>query len=174
MRQVRGFDLRRNEAATAGLDREAIVELTRRATESTFYSDSLTAEQVAANDRIPAMGGDAFVAAAGAPHQHLAAAFAAGRPAGFMIATRHAADELELDWLMVDPSAHGSGLAATLMTEGLAWLGMDRPIWLTVLRHNERAIRFYRKFGFEIDRETELVRTVPSWVMRRPPLEPAR
>ena len=52
---------------------------------------------------------------------------------------------------MVHPSAHGSGLAAALMAEGIDWLGADRPMWLTVIQHNQRAIRFYRKFGFEID-----------------------
>ncbi len=37
------------------------------------------------------------------------------------------------------------------------------------IRHNERAIRFYRKFGFEVDTAAELNRPVPSWIMRRKP-----
>ena len=164
---MQDLEFRRNEAAAAGVKPEAVVELTRRATRSTFYKDGLTAEQVAANERIPQLGGEAFVAAAQSRDQHLAAAFGSGRLAGFVIATRHGDDDLELDWLMVDPSCHGNGLAAALMAEGMNWLGADRPIWLTVLRHNQRAIHFYRKFGFEIDEETILNRPVPSWVMRR-------
>ena len=51
----------------------------------------------------------------------------------------------------------------------MAWLGTDRPMWLNVVQHNGRALRFYRRFGFEIDRETRLDRAIPLHVMRRPP-----
>lgn len=163
------IEIRKGSEAAARLEPSAIVELTEWATRATFYTDRLTAEQIEANQRIPPMSGPAVLGAANAGHQHLAAAFEGGHLAGFMIATRHAPDSLELDWLMVHPRQHGSGLAAALMTEGISWLGADRPIWLTVIRHNERAIRFYRKFGFEIDRTAELNRPVPSWIMRREP-----
>lgn len=160
--------IRRNSEATAGLEPGDAVELTERATRATFYTDRLTDEQVAANKRIPQLAGQVFFDAAVSEAQHLAAAFANGRLAGFMIATRHGSDDLELDWLMVDPERHGSGLAASLIEEGLAWLGPERPIWLTVIKHNQRAIRFYRRFGFEIDADVELGRIVPTWIMRRP------
>ena len=68
---------------------------------------------------------------------------------------------------MVHPDQHGSGLAAALMAEGTEWLGADRPMWLTVIQHNHRAISFYRKFGFEIDRTAILDRPVATWIMRR-------
>jgi ribosomal protein S18 acetylase RimI-like enzyme len=167
------IEVRRNREAAARLEPGAVVALTEQATRATFYTNGLTAEQIRANERIPPLGGQAFLEAASAEHQHLAAAFDAGRLAGFMIATRHAADDLELDWLMVHPQQHGSGLAAALMAEGIYWLGEDHPIWLTVIRHNERAIRFYRKFGFEIDRTAKLDRAVPTWIMRRKPVRRA-
>ena len=40
-------------------------------------------------------------------------------------------------------------------------------MWLNVVRHNERAIRFYRKHGFEIDPEAECPHVMPHWIMRR-------
>ena len=172
LRQVRrigemlAVDVRRNGDALLSLPPE-IVALTEQATRATFYTDGLTTEQVRANGRIPPMSAQAFLDAAVSDHQHLAAAFDAGRLAGFMIATRHAPGDHELDWLMVHPRAHGSGLAAALMIEGMNWLGADRPMWLTVIQHNQRAIHFYRKFGFEIDRTARLDRPVPTWIMRR-------
>ena len=75
------------------------------------------------------------------------------RLAGFVIATVHSEESRELDWLMVDPHFHGRGIADRLMRPAMEWLGIHRPMWLNVVRHNERAIRFYRKHGFEIDLE---------------------
>ena len=155
--------------ATAGLEARDVVELIERATQATFYTERLTAEQVGANRRIPPLGGQVYFEAAESEAQHLAAAFAGERLAGFMIATRHAPEDLELDWLMVDPRYHGTGVAGSLMDAGIAWLGTGRPIWLTVIRHNLRAIAFYRRFGFEIDPTAELNRVVPTWIMRRRP-----
>lgn len=155
-------------AEAAAISPEEVERLTRKATDSTFYGDWLSEEQVEANARIPLLAREVYFQAAQSEHQHLAAAFAGERLAGFMIATRHGPGDHELDWLMVDPEHHGSGLADLLMREGMAWLGMERPMWLTVLRHNERAIRFYRKYGFDIDEGSDLRRAVPSWIMRRP------
>lgn len=159
--------IRRNIEETAGLELGDVVELTERATCATFYTDRLTDEQTAANARIPLLAGDVFFSAAVSDAQHLAAAFVADRLAGFMIATRHGPDDLELDWLMVGPEHHGTGLAGLLMRDRMSWLGLDRPMWLTVIKHNQRAIGFYRRFGFEIDADAELGRTVPTWIMRR-------
>jgi ribosomal protein S18 acetylase RimI-like enzyme len=173
LRQVRpggemlNVEVLRNREALAALAPGSIVALTEQATRATFYHDELTMEQVRANQRIPAISEQACLDAAVSDHQHLAAAFDAGRLAGFMIATRHAPGDHELDWLMVHPDQHGSGLAAALMAEGTEWLGADRPMWLTVIQHNHRAISFYRKFGFEIDRTAILDRPVATWIMRR-------
>ena len=161
--------IRTDREATAGLEARDVVELTDRATRATFYTGRLTAEQVDANRRIAPLSGQVFFEAAASEAQHLAAAFAGERLAGFMIATRHGAEDLELDWLMVDPHHHGTGLAGSLMEAGLNWLGSERDIWLTVIKRNRRAIGFYRRFGFEIDRTAELDRVVPTWIMRRRP-----
>jgi ribosomal protein S18 acetylase RimI-like enzyme len=145
-----------------------ITNLTEAATNATFYRDDLTADEIAANRRVVAISAASCSAAAENGHQHFAAAFAGDRLAGYVIATRHGPDDLELDWLMVHPDQHGSGVAARLMQAGIDWLGADRPIWLNVIRHNERAIRFYRRFGFEIDRDATTSHVVPHWIMRRP------
>jgi ribosomal protein S18 acetylase RimI-like enzyme len=55
------------------------------------------------------------------------------------------------------------------MRHGIGWLGATNPIWLNVIRHNERAIRFYRRFGFEIDPAAKTAHIVPHVIMRRPP-----
>ena len=154
--------------AFARIAAEDVRALTRAATDSTFYRDDLTPEQVADNGRIVSISGPTAEAAARNDHQRFAAAMVGGRFAGFVVATRHGPGDHELDWLMVSPDHHGTPVSRALMAHGMAWLGLDSPIWLTVIRHNERAIRFYRRFGFEIDPATELRRVVPGWVMRRP------
>ena len=147
-----------------------ITRLTQAATDATFYRDGLTDEEVAANRRIATISAPSCRAAAAADHQHFAAAFVEGAFAGYLIATAHAADDLELDWLMVDPRFHGTPVSVALMEAGIAWLGADKPLWLNVIRHNERAIRFYRKFGFEVDPDATTAHVVPHAIMRRPGL----
>lgn len=164
-----GFGLLSGREAFARAGEAGIAALTEAATRATFYREGMDEAQLAANRRIVAISGPTCRAASAAGHQHLAIAFDAdGAPAGYVIATRHGPGDHELDWLMVDPRWHGSGLAAVLMEEGLGWLGRDRPAWLTVIRHNHRAIAFYRRFGFEIDRGAPIERVVPHWIMRRP------
>jgi len=146
-----------------------IVELTRAATASTYYRDDLTDEQVARNHAIVAMSGDTAVAAAIDPLRWVAGGFVRDRLAGFVLSTRHGPDDHELDWLMVHPDFHGTAASRTLMEAGMRWLGLDRPMWLTVLQFNTRAIGFYRRFGFEID-HTAVVKSVhANWIMRRLP-----
>jgi ribosomal protein S18 acetylase RimI-like enzyme len=163
------LEIVRNGEAAARVGPAEVVRLTQAATGATFYHDGLSVEQIEATERVPVLSGEVFFEAAAAEQQHLAAAFDGERLGGFVIATRHAPGDLELDWLMVDPALHGSGLAAMLMEEGLAWLGFDQPVWLTVIRHNQRAIGFYRKFDFAIDETALLARPVPTWIMRRHP-----
>ena len=154
----------------AALDRisaEHITALTEAATEASFYVDGLTAEQVAANRRIVTISAETCLAAAANPGQRFVAAFLRGIFAGYVVATVHATDDLELDWLMVHPDFHGTKVAARLMQAGIDWLGADRPLWLNVIRHNRRAISFYRKFGFEIDPEARTGHLIPHVIMRR-------
>lgn len=146
-----------------------ITALTDRATAATFYKENLSPEQVDANRRVVRIAADTAFAACASAHQFFAAAFVDDRFAGYVISTVHALDDRELDWLMVDPSYHGQGVANVLMQAGMDWLGTDRPMWLNVIRHNERAIGFYRKHGFEIDHGAEIDRVVPHFIMRRHP-----
>ncbi len=148
---------------------EAIVALTDAATRSTYYADWMNAAQRDSIARVVTLAVPACTAAAAGPNGHFIAAFVGGDFAGFVIATLHAEEDRELDWLMVDPRFHGTGVAAALMEAGLAWLGTDRPMWLNLVRHNERARRFYRRFGFETDPATTLDRVIPTDVMRRAP-----
>ena len=154
----------------AALDRVGgndITALTDKATGATFYTDDLTPEQVEANRRVVDIAADTALAAVANAHQLFTGAFVEAEFAGYMIATVHAPDDRELDWLMVDPRFHGRGIADALMRAGMDWLGTGRPMWLNVIRHNDRAIRFYRKHGFEVDYDAEIERIVPHFIMRR-------
>jgi ribosomal protein S18 acetylase RimI-like enzyme len=144
-----------------------VTALTRRATDSTFYAEGLSPEQLASLERVVRISADTALAARASDGQLFTAAFVGGSFAGYMIATVHAPDDRELDWMMVDPAFHGSGVADVLMRAGMEWLGIDRPMWLNVIQHNERAIRFYRKHGFEVDAGTRTDHTVPHFIMRR-------
>jgi ribosomal protein S18 acetylase RimI-like enzyme len=154
-------------AALERIGRIEITALTDNATGATFYTDDLTPEQVEANKRVVSIAADTALAAVANAHQLFTAAFVESEFAGYMIATVHARDDRELDWLMVDPAFHGRGIADALMRAGMDWLGTGRPMWLNVIRHNDRAIRFYRKHGFEVDHDAEIERIVPHFIMRR-------
>ena len=163
-------ELLADRAALARIDSDSVIALTRAATDSTFYGEGLRPDQLARNARVVASSGPTALAAAGNAHQHFVAAFVDGRFAGFVIATLHGPDDRELDWLMVHPDFHGSDVSIALMKAGMAWLGTGRPMWLNVLQHNERAIRFYRRFGFEISGPSPAPDedSIPQFIMRRP------
>ena len=161
------LELFTDERALEQADPEQIVELTRNATAATYYADDLASDETAFIERVVRISAESVAAAARNGNQHLITAVANGALAGFVIATVHSEDSRELDWLMVDPRFHGGGIASPLMRAGMAWLGEDRPMWLNVVRHNERAIRFYRKHGFEIDPDAVCSHAMPHWIMRR-------
>ncbi|MGJ3265094.1 MAG: GNAT family N-acetyltransferase [Salinarimonas sp.] len=68
----------------------------------------------------------------------------------------HVADDGEacLRRLYVTPGAEGRGLGRRLLDETLARLA-ERDVWLEVEPRNERAIRFYEREGFVLDRRAE-------------------
>ncbi len=160
--------IRDNQDALCLLETGDIAAVTEAATRSTFFRDGLTADQVASNRRIVEISEPTALAAVESAHQLFSAAFIDQRMAGFVICTRHADKGHELDWLMVHPDFHGSAVAARLMEHGMRWLGLDQPMWLTVIAFNERAQRFYRRFGFEVDHGTPMTHVVPHVIMRRP------
>ncbi len=157
-----------NDDAVRLAGADGIAAVTEAATRSTFFRDDLNEAQLASNRRIVEISGATARAAAESGHQLLSAAFADERLAGFVICTRHADKGNELDWLMVHPDFHGSTVAASLMEHGMCWLGLEQPMWLTVIAYNERAQRFYRRFGFEVDPGTPMTHVVPHVIMRRP------
>ena len=170
------FTIRTDADAAEFVSAADLVALTTAATAATFEADWLSEDQRAANRETVARSAAVCLAAARSRAQLFAAAFDPEGLAGFVVATRHGPGDHELDWLMVHPRVHGTGIADALMLRGVEWLGADRPIWLNVLRHNERAIRFYRRFGFSIDHTAPAPHAIPQWIMRRPPspLDPRR
>ena len=161
------MELLSDSEALSRTTRDEVAELTRRATGATYRVDGLSDEEEAFINHVVKIAADCAWGAAANAHQHLVTASLEGRLAGFVIATIHAHDDRELDWLMVDPSFHGAGVGSPLIRAGMQWLGTDRPMWLNVVRHNGRAIRFYQKHGFEIDPDSPCPKPMASWIMRR-------
>lgn len=58
---------------------------------------------------------------------------------------------VELHRLYVDESVKGAGVAAALMDDCIAWARSQQAsaLYLSVWENNERAQRFYRRFGFQ-------------------------
>lgn len=161
------MDLLTDADALARIGAGEIEALTRGATYVTFYGAPLSHDQLAANRRIAAISTATCEEAVQSEAQVFVAAFLEGRFAGYVVGTRHAGLGNELDWLMVHPDFHGTKVSAALMDAGMDWLGRDAPMWLTVIQHNTRAIRFYEKFGFAIDRDAKTSHVVPHYIMRR-------
>jgi|SRR5581483_3087321 len=51
--------------------------------------------------------------------------------------------------LYVLPEAQGNGVGTKLMTAALAWLGKTEDICVVVASYNQKAIGFYKRFGFQ-------------------------
>jgi ribosomal protein S18 acetylase RimI-like enzyme len=144
-----------------------IARLTRRGTAETYLADGLGQADLAFIQHVIDISTENVLAAATDDHRFLATAFVEGRLAGFVIATAHAPDDRELDWLFVDPDHHGTGVARELMRAGMDWLGTGQSMWLSVARHNQRAIAFYAKYGFVIDCDATPPHIMPHFIMRR-------
>jgi GNAT superfamily N-acetyltransferase len=162
------MELLTDSQALARIAAGEIEALTRAATGATFYGPPLTDAQIGANERVVQISMSTCETAARSEAQHFAAAFVDGRFAGYVIGTLHAPESRELDWLMVHPDFHGTPVSAALMHAVMDWLRRDRPMWLSVIQFNRRAIRFYEKFGFAVDPEARTAHVVPHYIMRRP------
>lgn len=69
--------------------------------------------------------------------------------------------------LYVDKDYHGSGVAHELMAQAMDFIG-DDDTELEVATYNGRAIRFYEKYGFEIDHDGGLFKgKIPCLIMTR-------
>ena len=82
-----------------------------------------------------------------------------GKLAGYALVARGSAPprmqstaQLELRKFYIDAAYHGRGVANTLMKKvpAIAAEGRDGTLWLSVFSGNQRAISFYKKWGFRI------------------------
>ncbi|MCB1889606.1 MAG: GNAT family N-acetyltransferase [Rhodocyclaceae bacterium] len=102
----------------------------------------------AETEQIVASVESAFRQAVSDPRQIVLVAEEDARACGFLIID--GCDGLaELRWIVMLPGHLGTGSAHRLMEAGLAEAGRGRPVSLVVTIYNERAIRFFRQFGFE-------------------------
>ncbi len=101
----------------------------------------------AETEQIVASVESAFRQAVSDPRQVVLVAEQDGRACGFLILD--GADALaELRWIVMLPGHLGTGEARRLLEAGLSRLGQGRSVGLVVTVYNERAIRFFRQFGF--------------------------
>ncbi len=57
-------------------------------------------------------------------------------------------DENKIRAMYLLPEYQGQGIGKQLMQKALTWLGDDKHISLEVVSYNDKAISFYKKFGF--------------------------
>ncbi|MCA1944319.1 MAG: GNAT family N-acetyltransferase [Desulfovibrio sp.] len=81
-------------------------------------------------------------------------------PVGFCICSMAACGAGEVDSIYVQPAHRGAGIGEAFMHAGLTWLEGQgaSPISLAVVSGNDRAMRWYARFGFT-PRRVQLVRT---------------
>jgi ribosomal protein S18 acetylase RimI-like enzyme len=68
---------------------------------------------------------------------------------GFMHASKPGSQQL-LGAIYVDMQYQGSGMAQKLMDSAMDWFDKTKDIKLEVADYNNRAISFYKKYGFEL------------------------
>jgi ribosomal protein S18 acetylase RimI-like enzyme len=90
-----------------------------------------------------------------------------------VVALVHASDEEDdqiFEALYIDSHHRGTGLAQELMAQVLGWLDLTKPTSLEVATYNDRAIAFYRKYGFELVEGSEVMfkEKIPVIKMVRP------
>lgn len=81
------------------------------------------------------------------PTAHTAVVTMGERVVGFC-RVRRGTNIGHIEMLYLDPAYAGKGIGGEVFQEGLHWLGDGTPIELEVATYNDRAIRFYERFGF--------------------------
>lgn len=79
-------------------------------------------------------------------------ALADGQPVGFLVCSIGASGEGEVATLYVEQTCRRTGVGTGLMERGMRWL-KDRgakDIGIDVVAGNDRAVAFYRTFGFKV------------------------
>jgi ribosomal protein S18 acetylase RimI-like enzyme len=74
---------------------------------------------------------------------------------GFVRAKKHEDGSGELRAIYLHPDYIGMGIGAELMKTALDWLKDCSKVLVKCASYNERAISFYKKFGFENPKEVE-------------------
>ena len=72
-----------------------------------------------------------------------------GEVVGFVRATTRDDGTKELEAIYIRSDMFGRGLGGQLMSQAMEWVGDESDAVLEVVSYNQRAIRFYEKFGFE-------------------------
>ncbi len=75
----------------------------------------------------------------------------------------------ELDGIYLLDEVKGSGIGGKLMEEFLAWIDKNKPSRLEVFSFNERALGFYKKYGF-----TQTDKPIQMWKDKLPFIEMVR
>ena len=73
-----------------------------------------------------------------------------GRVVGMIFGKKTSATEATLGALYLEPSYIGKGNGSLLVDGFIEWLGKSVECELFVVNYNERAIKFYEKYGFKI------------------------
>ena len=82
------------------------------------------------------------------------------------------ADSHKISMLYVKPSHQGKGIGYALMRRALDFLGDELPITLEVVAYNEKAIKFYEGFGFEMtSKRVKPDPDMPEYMMALPSIE---
>jgi|GEM_PF-3997410 len=92
------------------------------------------------------------------PDHHVSTVRENGRLVGFfsgMIALKDIPDMAYVTRLHLDRSLWGRGIGSILMSQFHKLVGPDKDICLDVLAGNERAIRFYKKHGYDFTGESK-------------------
>ncbi|GGX54960.1 hypothetical protein GCM10007385_24190 [Tateyamaria omphalii] len=144
-----------------------VESLVADATREPFSHSDLTPEQLKENEWVVSIAKSTCLAALGQTDRVLFVATVDARLVGFVLALRKTGDIPEIDWLIVAPECHGSGVAHALMTRALNWIGSGEPIKLGVIHYNHRAIAFYEKFGFRNTGEIAGRHKIPRLLMMR-------
>jgi ribosomal protein S18 acetylase RimI-like enzyme len=136
-------------AAARPDDALGMAEFVRRSIQDAFFRPGLTAAQVAENSWIVEIAERSFRSGIGNEDRISFVSTVAGALAGFVVADRRKGEQPEIDWLIVAPEFRGQGIAQKLMDAALTWIGPHAAVQLGVIHFNERALAFYRKYGFE-------------------------